>query len=97
MVARAMANFGLAELRLVNPRDGWPNEKARSAASKADHVIDGARVFDTLPEAIADMNYVIATTARQRDGFKPVRGPVEASQILRQRFAAGQKTGILLD
>lgn len=95
MVARAMANFGLAELRLVNPRDGWPNEKARSAASKADHVIDGARVFDTLPEAIADMNYVIATTARQRDGFKPVRGPVEASQILRQRFAAGQKTGIL--
>ncbi|TYR31072.1 RNA methyltransferase [Mesorhizobium microcysteis] len=95
MVARAMANFGLAELRLVNPRDGWPSEKARAAASKADHVIDGVAVFDTLPEAIADMNYVIATTARERDGFKPVRGPVEAGRILRDRFASGQKTAIL--
>jgi tRNA/rRNA methyltransferase len=95
MVARAMANFGLAELRLVNPRDGWPSEKARAAASKADHVIDGVAVFDTLPEAIADMNYVIATTARERDGFKPVRGPVEAGSILRQRFVSGQKSAIL--
>ena len=49
MVARAMANFGLSELRLVNPRDGWPSEKARAAASRADHVIDGAQVFDTSP------------------------------------------------
>lgn len=95
MVARAMANFGLAELRIVNPRDGWPNEKARSAASKADHVIDGVRVFDTLPEALADLNYVIATTARERDGFKPVRGPVEAGRILRGRFQSGQRTGIM--
>ena len=95
MVARAMANFGLAELRLVNPRDGWPSEKARAAASKADHVIDGVVVFDTLQEAIADLNYVIATTARERDGFKPVRGPVEAGRILRQRFGLGQQTGIL--
>ena len=78
MVARAMANFGLAELRLVNPRDGWPNEKARAAASKADHVIDRVAVFATLREAIADLNYVAATTARERDGFKPVRGPVSA-------------------
>jgi tRNA/rRNA methyltransferase len=95
MVARAMANFGLAELRLVKPRDGWPNEKARAAAAKADHVIDGVIVFDTLAEAIGDLNYVIATTARQRDGFKPVRGPVEAARILRQRFDNGQKNGIL--
>lgn len=95
MVARAMANFGLAELRLVNPRDGWPSEKARAAASKADHVIDGVAVFDTLADAIADMNYVIATTARERDGFKPVRGPVEAGRILRQRFFSGQKSAIL--
>ena len=51
MVARAMANFGLAELRLVNPRDGWPSEKARAAASRADHVIDGVVVFDTLQDA----------------------------------------------
>ena len=95
MVARAMANFGLGELRLVAPRDGWPNEKARAAASKADHVIDGATVFATLPEAIADLNYVVATTARERDGFKSVLGPVEAGRTLRARFAAGQKTGIL--
>ena len=72
MVARAMANFGLSELRLVNPRDGWPSEKARAAASKADHVIDAVRVFDDLPAAIADLNFVFATTARARDGFKKV-------------------------
>lgn len=95
MVARAMANFGLVDLRLVNPRDGWPNERALAAASKADHVIDRVTVFETLAEAIGDLNYVIATTARQRDGFKPVRGPVEAGRILRQRFQAGQHNGIL--
>ena len=95
MVARAMANFGLGELRLVAPRDGWPSEKARAAASKADHVIDGVVVFDSLGEAIADLNYVVATTARERDGFKPVLGPVEAGRSLRARFAAGQKTGVL--
>ncbi len=95
MVARAMANFGLGELRLVSPRDGWPSEKARAAASKADHVIDGVVVFESLGDAIADLNYVIATTARERDGFKPVLGPVEAGRSLRARFGVGQKTGIL--
>lgn len=95
MVARAMANFGLAELRLVAPRDGWPNERARATASRADHVIDAAKVYATLPEAIADLNFVFATTARERDGFKPVRGPVEAGRRLRARFRAGEKTGIL--
>lgn len=95
MVARAMANFGLSELRLVNPRDGWPNERAHAAASRADHVIDAVKIFDTLPEAIADLNFVFATTARERDGFKPVRGPVEAGRALRARFRAGEKTGIL--
>ena len=95
MVARAMANFGLAELRLVSPRDGWPSEKARSAASKADHVIDAARVFDTVEAAIADLNFVYATTARERDGFKPVRGPVEAGRTLRAKFTSGERIGIL--
>ncbi|QLF70689.1 RNA methyltransferase [Peteryoungia desertarenae] len=95
MVARAMANFGLAELRIVNPRDGWPSEKARAAASKADHVIDGVMVYERLEDAIADLNFVYATTARFRDGFKPVRSPVTASQTLRQKFVAGEKTGIL--
>lgn len=95
MVARAMANFGLVELRLVNPRDGWPSDKARAAAAKADHVIDGTGVFDTLEEAIADLNFVYATTARHRDGFKPVRSPVTAAETLRTRFRSGEKTGIL--
>jgi tRNA/rRNA methyltransferase len=95
MVARAMANFGLTELRLVNPRDGWPSEKARAAASRADHVIDAVRVFGDLPSAIADLNFVFATTARQRDGFKEVRGPVEAGRALRVRTAGGERTGIL--
>ena len=95
MVARAMANFGLSELRLVNPRDGWPSEKARSAASKADHVIDATRVFETLEEAISDLNFVYATTARERYGFKPVRSPVVAAETLRQKFVAGERTGIL--
>ncbi|MBZ9963089.1 RNA methyltransferase [Mesorhizobium sp. BR1-1-2] len=95
MVARAMANFGLVELRLVNPRDGWPNEKARAAASRADHVIDAVKVFDDLATAMADLNFVFATTARQRDGFKPVRGPVEAGRVLRARHGMGQRTGIL--
>jgi tRNA/rRNA methyltransferase len=53
--ARAMANFGLQDLRLLAPRDGWPNEKARAAASGADHVIDAVRVFDRLEEAVADL------------------------------------------
>ena len=95
MVARAMANFGLSELRLVNPRDGWPSEKARAAASKADHVIDGATVYETLEEAIADLNFVYATTARERYGFKPVRSPIVAAQTLKARYAAGEKVGVL--
>lgn len=95
MVARAMANFGLGELRLVNPRDGWPNEKAVSAASRADHVVEAAKLYETLDEAVADLNYVLATTARERDGFKPVLGPVDATAELRQRFAGNQKTGIM--
>ncbi|MBA5804259.1 MULTISPECIES: RNA methyltransferase [Rhizobium] len=95
MVARAMANFGLAELRLVNPRDGWPNEKALATASKADHVIEATKVYDTLEQAVADLNFVYATTARERDGYKPVRSPVIAAETLRTRFRAGEGTGIL--
>lgn len=95
MVARAMANFGLVDLRLVNPREGWPNEKAVSAASKADHVIAAARVFATLEDAMADLSFAYATTARERDGHKPVRGPVAAGLELRRRHRAGERVGIL--
>jgi tRNA/rRNA methyltransferase len=95
MVARAMANFGLAELRLVNPRDGWPSEKAISAASKADHVIEAAKLYPSLEAAVADLEFVYATTARDRYGYKEVRSPVVAADDLRIRFRAGEKTGIL--
>lgn len=95
MVARAMANFGLAELRLVNPRDGWPSEKAISAASKADHVIAATKVYSSLEAAVADLNFVYATTARDRYGYKEVRSPVVAAETLRTRFRAGEATGIL--
>ena len=87
--ARAMANFGLWDLRLVNPRDGWPNEKAVAAASRADHVIERVRVFATTEEAIADLSLVYATTARRRDMNKPVLGPEEASQRVIAHIARG--------
>ncbi|MBA3447427.1 MAG: RNA methyltransferase [Pseudaminobacter sp.] len=95
MVARAMANFGLSELRLVKPRDGWPNERATAVASRATHVVENTLVFNDLPAALADLDFVFATTARERDGFKPVRGPVEAGRALRARSRTGQKTGIM--
>ncbi len=90
-----MANFGLHDLRLVNPRDGWPNPIAKSNAAKADHIIENVRVFDTLEEALKDMNFVYATTARQREMLKPVRGPREAAATLRQRHTRGEKVGVL--
>jgi tRNA/rRNA methyltransferase len=93
--ARAMANFGLWDLRLVNPRDGWPNEKAVAAASRADHVIEKVRIFATLEEAIADLSMVFATTARQRDLQKPVYGPEEASQRIVSHIAGGAGAGLL--
>jgi tRNA/rRNA methyltransferase len=93
--ARAMANFGVTDLRLVAPRDGWPSDKARAAASGANHVIDGARVFATLDEAIADLSFVIATTRRPRDMTKRVEGPPEGLAELAAVAAQGGGTGIL--
>lgn len=95
MAARAMANFGLIDLRIVNPRDGWPNAKAESAAAGALYILEQAKLYPTLRDAIADLNYVVATTARMRDGFKRVLGPQEASQNLRDRFNKQQNIGIL--
>lgn len=93
--ARAMANFGLGDLRIVNPREGWPNERARAAASRADHVFDRIRVYPTLAEAIGDLRFVLATTARSREIEKPVRGPAEAAALIRGRWATGEGAGIL--
>ena len=95
MVARAMANFGLDALRLIAPRDGWPNEKARIAASGANFVIDDATAFPALADAIADLNWVAATTARQRDLRKPVMTPIEAVAEMRARIARGERCGVL--
>lgn len=93
--ARAMANFALGELRLVAPRDGWPNERARAAASGADFVIDAVRVFDTVADAVADLAFVYATTARPRDMQKTVVLPGAAAAAAARRIATGQKVGIL--
>lgn len=93
--ARAMANFGLRRLRLVNPRQLLPHGKATAAASGADHVLAAAETFDTLGEAIADLRFVFATTARSREMAKAVRGPDEAVATLRSFAASGQGTGVL--
>src|SRR5260370_4959880 len=86
--ARAMANFGLTRLRLVRPRDAWPNVHARRAASGADMVLDGAELFDTLEAAIADCSFVLATTARAHDQAKPVICPAEAAAAMVPRVAS---------
>lgn len=93
--ARAMANFGLTDLRIVNPRDGWPSEKARAAASRADHVIDKVQVFDSVEAAISDLTFVFATTARSREVPKPVRGPDEAAAKAVELGAQDLATGYL--
>jgi tRNA/rRNA methyltransferase len=93
-VARAMANFGLAALRLVAPRDGWPQDRAGAAASGADWPLSGARVFDTVAEAVADLQLVYAATARPRETQLPVYTPRQAAAELR-RESQRLRTGLL--
>jgi tRNA/rRNA methyltransferase len=93
--ARAMANFGLRDLRLVRPRDGWPNERARAAASRGDTIIDAVRLFDTLEAAIADLTRVYATTARSHDISKAVVSPAMAAAEMLADSADGAKVGIV--
>lgn len=90
--ARAMLNFGLTEMRLVEPRDGWPNPSAGPAAAGADVVLDRAQVFATTAEAVADCAHVYATTVRKRGVTKPVVTPEEASQ---EMTAAQGRSAIL--
>ena len=80
--ARAMLNFGLTEMRIVNPRDGWPNPSAGPAAAGADIVLDQAQIFDTTAEAVADCEHIYATTVRKRGVTKPVVGPDEAARLM---------------
>jgi tRNA/rRNA methyltransferase len=93
--ARAMANFGLARLRLVKPREEWPNPQARKMASGADRILDDAVLYDTLAEAVADCALVLATTARAHDQAKPVIDAAEAARLSATEVAAGQTVGIL--
>jgi tRNA/rRNA methyltransferase len=96
MCARAMLNCGVTELRIVNPRDGWPNPAAVSASSGASEVIDNAKLFNSTKEAVADLEFVLATTARSREMVKEIYSTEAAAQEVRKRNAANiQKCGIL--
>lgn len=95
MVARAMGNFALTDLRVIAPRDGWPSEKARAVASGAAAIIDDARIEPSLEDAMQDLHWVAATTARQRDMRKPVMTPEQAAREMQRRTSAGQRCGIL--
>ena len=93
--ARAMLNFGLDRMRIVDPRDGWPNQSAVAMASGAGRVLDDAVLVDRTVEAVADCTYVFATTARQRDLTKPVLTPERAMELARQKIEAGEKVAVL--
>jgi tRNA/rRNA methyltransferase len=100
MAARAMANFGLSRLRLVKPRDGWPTggglkKGATQAASGASFILEEAELFDSVEAAIADLNVVYATTARERGQMKQVFAPAELMPSLHPRLMAGERIGIL--
>ena len=89
MAARAMGNFGLTRLRIVNPRDGWPNISAQRAASGADHILDAVELFDTVEQAVADLTLLFATTARAHDQAKPVVAPSAAASEIVAHVAHG--------
>jgi tRNA/rRNA methyltransferase len=95
MAARAMGNFALSRLRIVNPRDGWPNIAAQRAAAGADHVLERAELFPTVEQAVADLDLLYATTARAHDQAKPVMGPQAAAQEIAAHVGGGARAGIL--
>jgi tRNA/rRNA methyltransferase len=93
--ARAMANFGLTDLRLVAPRDGWPNDKAHAAAAGAAFLIDQAKIYASVEDAIGELNFVLAATARPREMVKTVLSPESAARELRRRGRDAERSGIL--
>jgi tRNA/rRNA methyltransferase len=95
MAARAMGNFALSRLRLVNPRDGWPSISAERAAAGADHILSRVELFDSVGEAIADLDLVFATTARAHDQAKPVVAPEAAAREIAGHLGGGGRAGIL--
>ena len=94
-VARVMANFGLADLRMVRPRDGWPQERAWPSASGANWPLDDAKIFDTLEEAAGDLHRLFATTARPRETRLPILTAREGAAELKTAAEAGLKIGYL--
>src|SRR6202165_5641208 len=95
MAARAMGNFALSRLRIVNPRDGWPNISAQRAASGADHILDHVELYDTVEQAVADCTLLFATTARAHDQAKPVVAPEAAAREIASNVTSGGTVGIL--
>src|SRR5882762_4289653 len=95
MAARAMGNFALTRLRIVNPRDGWPNISAQRAAAGANHILDYVELFDTVEQAVADCTLLFATTARAHDQAKPVVAPPAAAREIAAGIAGGGTVGIL--
>jgi len=95
MAARAMLNCGLSTLRLVAPRDGWPNDRAQRAASGADVVLENTEVFDTVEAAVADLERVVATTARNRELTQRILTPRRAAAEVRGWIGQGERVGIL--
>ena len=93
--ARAMLNFGLERMRIVDPRDGWPNPKAVAMASGAGRLLDHAGLFPTVQAAIADCDFVFATTARGRELVKQVVTPERAMEMTRAMAAEGKRVGVL--
>jgi tRNA/rRNA methyltransferase len=93
--ARAMANFGLSQLRLVKPRQAWPNEKAAVMAAGADRILDGAVLYDSLADAVADCSFVLALTARNHDQHKPVIDAAQAAAEMAPRVAAGETVALV--
>ncbi|WP_435259556.1 RNA methyltransferase [Thioclava sp. FR2] len=93
--ARAMLNFGLTRMRIVAPRDGWPNPKAVAMASGAGRLLDHAGLFDDVAGSVADCDYVFATTARSRELVKPVVTPERAMEMARAMAAEGKKVAVL--
>lgn len=93
--ARAMWNFGLDRMRMVDPRDGWPNPRAVALASGAGRLLDEAGIYDTTDAALADCDYVFATTARGRGLTKPIVTPERAMEQARALAAGGKLVGVL--
>ncbi|NSX55466.1 RNA methyltransferase [Parasulfitobacter algicola] len=93
--ARAMWNFGLDRMRIVAPRDGWPNQKAVAMASGAGRLLDEAKLCEATADAVADCTYVFATTARPRGLTKPVFSPEHAMKLATEKIAAGDKVAVL--